>query len=67
MIVEDLKVLPPHRLDEAAHIIHHLKEVSHVERKTALDRAFGCLTEDEALRMEKAIEENCERVDPREW
>ena len=67
MIVEELKTLPPNKLDEARNLIHNLKETNQIERQSALDRAFGCLTEDEARQMEKAIEDNCERIDPREW
>jgi len=67
IIVEELKTLPPGKLDEAAGYIHRLTEISQVERQAALDRAFGCLTEEEARQMEKAIHEHCERIDPREW
>lgn len=67
MIVEELKTLPSNKLDEAHTLIHNLREKSVSERHAALDRAFGCLTENEAREMEKAIQDNCERIDPREW
>jgi len=45
IIVEELKALPPGKLAAAADYIHQLKETSLAERRHALDRAFGCLTE----------------------
>ena len=57
MIVEELKTLPPNKLDEAHTLIHNLRERSLSERHAALDRAFGCLSEDEARYMEKAIQD----------
>jgi hypothetical protein len=67
MIVEELKTLPANKLDEAHTLIHNLREKSISERHAALDHAFGCLSEEEARQLEKAIKDNCERVDPREW
>ena len=66
-IVEELKALPPKKLAVAADYIHHLKSSTDAERRRALDRAYGCLTEEEAESMEKAIEANCERIDASEW
>lgn len=67
LIVEELKLLPPSKLDQAASYIHHLKESSPADRRVALEKAFGCLTEKEAVEMEKAIEASCEKIDSREW
>ncbi|MBI4024782.1 MAG: hypothetical protein HY360_07350 [Verrucomicrobia bacterium] len=67
IIVEELKTLPPAKLDQAASFIHRLRENGAADRRAALERAYGCLTEEEAGEMQKAIEANCERIDPREW
>ena len=55
-IVEELKTLPPQKLAAAAGYIHQLKATTDVERRRALDRAYGCLTEEEATALEQAIE-----------
>ena len=52
LIVEELKTLPPERLHDAAGYIHGLSE----KGRAALDRAYGCLTGDEARELEEAIE-----------
>ena len=66
-IVEELKALPPKKLAVAADYIHQLKTTSDTERHRALQRAYGCLTEEEGNSMERAIEENCERIDASHW
>jgi len=66
-IVEDLKALPPDRLEMAASFIRRLKPISQVEREAALARTFGCLSPEDADAMEKAIEEGCEQVDEHGW
>ncbi len=66
-IVEELKTLPPGKLNQAASYIHRLMETSPSDRRDALEKAYGCLTDEEAGEMEKAIEASCERIDPREW
>lgn len=67
MIVEDLKTLPPPKLDEAAHFIHRLREDARAERRAALNRSAAILSESDGAELERIIEEHCERVDPREW
>ena len=47
-IVEDLKSLPPDRLEMAASFIRRLKPISRAEREAALSRTFGCLSPEEA-------------------
>ena len=66
-IMEELKTLPPKKLAVAADYIHQLKSGTDTERRRALDRAYGCLTAEEADSMEKAIAANCEKIDAREW
>ena len=64
---EELKSLPPAKLDEAAGYIHRLKLASVEHRLEALARSFGCLTPAEAEELEQAIAANCEGVDASQW
>ena len=64
-IVEDLKALPPDRLEMAASFIRRLKPISQVEREAALPRTFGCLSPGEAGEMERVVEEHCEPINVR--
>ena len=66
-IVAELKTLPPKKLAVAADYIHQLKSTTDAERQHALDRAYGCLTEEEGNSMEHAIHANCERIDASHW
>ena len=67
IIVEDLKKLPPPKLAEAAGFIHRLREASHAERLAALERSAGLWSGPEGEAIEKAIEEGCGKIDPRDW
>jgi len=66
-IVEDLRSLPPGKLELAADYIERLKRISQEERQAVLARTFGSLSREDAEEMEKAIEEGCERIDERDW
>ena len=66
-IVEDLKSLPPEKLELAADYIQRLKRISQEERQAILTRTFGSLSQEDADEIEKAIEEGCERVDEQHW
>jgi hypothetical protein len=66
-IVEDLRSLPPGKLELAAEYIQRLKRISHEERQAVLARTTGTLSPAEAEAMEKAIEDGCERVDEHGW
>ncbi len=66
-IVEDLKSLPPDKLETAADFIRRLKPSSPEEREAILARTFGSLSKEDADAMQKAIEEGCERIDERDW
>jgi hypothetical protein len=66
-IVEDLKALPPDRLEMAASFIRQLKPISQAEREAALARTFGCLSPEEADEMERVIEEGCEQINEHGW
>ena len=66
-IVEDLKSLPPDRLEMAASFIRRLKPISRAEREAALSRTFGCLSPEEADELERVIEEGCEQINEHGW
>jgi hypothetical protein len=66
-IVEDLRSLPPGKLELAADCIQRLKRISQEERQAVLARTAGSLSPEEAQTMEKAIDEGCERVDEHGW
>jgi len=55
-IVQELKALPPQKLRQAAGYIHPLSEGGRADRQAALDRAYGCLSTEDAREMEDAIE-----------
>lgn len=67
VIVEELKNLPPDKLEKAATFIHDLHEVSKEAKKAALDDIFGWMSAEEADKYEKEIEESCERIDRKSW
>jgi hypothetical protein len=66
-IFEDLKTLPPDRLEMAAGFIRRLKPASQAERDAALARTFGCLSSEEADEMERVIGEGCEQINAHGW
>ena len=66
-IVEELKTLPPERLETAASYIHRLHSTSRAERKAALKQAAGGLTNEEVDELARIIEEGCEQIDDRDW
>ena len=57
--VEKLKGLPEDKLEAVSHYIDTLNS----RPKGRFDKLAGCLTDDEANRLEKAIEESCERIE----
>jgi hypothetical protein len=66
-ILEELKTLPPGGLERAADYIHRLHSASRLERKAALRRAAGCLTDEEADELARNIDAGCENIDERYW
>jgi hypothetical protein len=66
-ILEELKTLPPGGLERAADYIHRLHSASRAERKAALRRTAGSLTDEEADALARTIEDGCEGVDERDW
>ncbi|MGB8353607.1 MAG: hypothetical protein WCD79_06955 [Chthoniobacteraceae bacterium] len=62
MIMQELKTLPPQKLKDVAGYIHSLSEIARTHRQTALEQAYGSLSEEDADVMEKAIKANCERI-----
>jgi hypothetical protein len=65
--VEDLKALPAPTLQEAAAFIHRLREATHADRQAILRETAGAWSSEDADIIEKAIEENCEKIDARDW
>ena len=57
--VEKLKALPSEKVEEVAHYIDSLS----VGTKSRFDDLAGCLTEEEADRLEHAINESSERIE----
>ena len=66
-ILEDLKALPPARLEVAADIVHRLKRISEEERQAILTRTAGALSAEEADELNRSIEEGCERIEESGW
>ena len=66
-IVEDLKTLPPDRLEVAADFVRRLKRISEEERQAILSQTAGSLSAEDADAMEKAIEEGCEQINEHGW
>ena len=66
-IVEDLKALPPAKLEVAAEFVHRLKRISEEERKAMLAQTAGSLSREDADAMERAIEEGCEQINEHGW
>jgi hypothetical protein len=66
-IVEDLKALPPAKLEVAADFVHRLRRISEEERQAILTRTAGALSPAEADELERVIEEGCEKIDERGW
>ena len=66
-IVEDLKTLPPERLEAAADFVQRLKRISEEERQAIFTRTAGALSPEEADELERVIEEGCEQIDEDGW
>ena len=66
-ILEDLKTLPPNRLESAADYIHKLRTISDAERIAIINRTAGSLTTEEGDELARIIEEGCEQIDERDW
>jgi len=62
-IIEDLKTLPPNRLESAADYVHKLRTISDSERSAIIDRTAGSLTPEEGNELARIIEEGCGQVD----
>ena len=66
-IVEDLKSLPPAKLEAVADFVHRLRRVTEEERQAVLARTSGALSAEEADEMNRVVEEGCERIDGSGW
>jgi len=67
IIVEDLKSLSTPKLEEAAAYIHRLRETSRDDRMAILRETTGAFLPEDADTIEKTINENCEKIDARDW
>lgn len=59
----DLELLPSTALQKVADFVHQLRQRATVERQSAFDASFGCMTSAEADAFDRAIEEGCERIE----
>ena len=66
-IFEDVKALPPARLEVAADFVHRLKRIGEEERQAIFTRTAGALSAEEADELERVIEEGCEKIDEHGW
>lgn len=63
LAVATLRSLPEAFQGQAVEFIHKLHAATREERREALRKTAGCLTDEEADNMKRAIEESFERVD----
>lgn len=63
LAVATLRSLPEVFQGQAVEFIHKLHAATREERREALRRTAGCLTDEEADEMKRAIEESFERGD----
>jgi hypothetical protein len=66
-IFEELRTLPPTKLEEAASYIHRLREATREERRAALERSAKILSDAEGAELARVIEDGCEKIDARDW
>ena len=64
MVVEELKQLPPGKLQHVADLVHRLHEAHRDERRRALAETASCMTPAEADAFQQSIDDACERIDP---
>ena len=63
-IVEELKTLPPAKLDLVAAEVHDIViKFKEAEKPGRFDDLSGWMSDEEAARFSKVIEETCERID----
>ncbi len=63
IVVEELKQLPPAKLQRVADLVHHLHATHREERQRALAETAGCMTPSEADAFQQSIDESSERID----
>ena len=62
-IVEEMKLLPPERLEVVGDLVHRLKRISEEQRQAIFTRTAGAFSDEEADELERVIEEGCEQID----
>ncbi len=65
--VEELKALPPDRLERAAEYIHQLQNLDRTERNAILRSTAGILAGDRGEEFARSIKEGSDQVDGRDW
>lgn len=66
-IVEDLKALPPNRVDDAAWFVHALVVGSSRDQSAMLRHTATALSAEDVDEMESAIAQTCEETDDHAW
>ena len=66
-VIEELRCLPPDKLERAAAYVHALRSGSNKDGHSAIKATAGCLAGEVGESLERAIEEGCERIDPADW
>ena len=66
-IFEELRHLPPDRLARVADYVHQLRIPSSEDRRAALLRSAGTLSDMEADELQRIIDRGCEQIDERDW
>lgn len=66
-VVEELKALPPDRLERAAEYIHGLQRIDRTERNAILRSTAGILVGDRGEEFARIIKEGSDQVDGRDW
>ncbi len=66
-IMQDLKTLPPPKLEEVLGFVHRLREGERNERLRILRETSGALSGADADVVEKAIADGCEQIDATAW
>ncbi len=67
IIMEDLKALPPAKLEEVAVYVHRLLGTNSSDRDAILRETSGIFSASDGEAIEKAINETCEKIDASDW
>ena len=65
-VVNELKQLPPAKLQQVVDLVQRLRQTEQAERQRALAETAGVMSAAEADAFQRSIDEACERVEPDE-